>query len=141
MSSQQLPAHQKNKFFTAMHVVIIALTVIVAVLLIGIVLIQKSKGGGLSSQFGGAGTVMGVRQTNSFLEKATWTLVSLLAILSIVSAFTMPKATSATQLRTQPAAAPAAVEVPAGQFDTPAPAAELPAPAAELPAAPATEGE
>ncbi len=30
-----------------MHVVIIVLTVIVAVLLIGIVLIQKSKGGGL----------------------------------------------------------------------------------------------
>ena len=75
-----------------MHIVVIALTVIVAILLIGIVLIQKSKGGGLSSQFGGAGAVMGVRQTNSFLEKATWTLISLLVLLSIISAFTMPKA-------------------------------------------------
>ena len=62
-----------------MYVVIIILTVIIALLLIGIVLIQKSKGGGLSSQFGGAGAVMGVRQTNSFLEKTTWTLISLLA--------------------------------------------------------------
>lgn len=103
-----------------MHVVIIILTVIVAVLLIGIVLIQKSKGGGLSSQFGGAGTVMGVRQTNSFLEKATWTLVSCLVVLSIISAFTMPKMGNATELRTQPAATPATATAPAGQFDSPA---------------------
>ena len=50
-----------------MHIVVITLTVIVALLLIGIVLIQKSKGGGLSSQFGGAGSVMGVRPTHNFL--------------------------------------------------------------------------
>lgn len=110
-----------------MHVVIIVLTVIVAVLLIGIVLIQKSKGGGLSSQFGGASSVMGVRQTNTFLEKATWSLISALVVLSILAAFTMPKATNTTELRTQPTAAPAAA-VPAGQFDTPAAAA---APAVE----------
>jgi len=103
-----------------MHVVIIVLTVIVALLLIGIVLIQKSKGGGLSSQFGGAGNVMGVRQTNSFLEKTTWTLVSCLVLLSIISAFTMPKAGTATELRTQPVQAPAAATTPVGQFDTPA---------------------
>ena len=102
-----------------MYAVIIVLTVIVAVLLIGIVLIQKSKGGGLSSQFGGAGSVMGVRQTNSFLEKATWTLVSTLVVLSILSVYTMPRRTDATVLRTQPVAAPAAAELPAGQFDTP----------------------
>ncbi len=58
-----------------MYLVLSILTILVAVLLIGIVLIQKSKGGGLSSQFGGAGNVMGVRQTNSFLEKTTWTLL------------------------------------------------------------------
>ena len=109
-----------------MYYVIIVLTVIVAILLIGIVLIQKSKGGGLSSQFGGAGAVMGVRQTNSFLEKATWTLVSCLVVLSIISVFVAPRSNNGTQLRTQPVAAPAAAEMPAGQFDTPAavPAAE-----------------
>ncbi len=121
-----------------MYIVIIILTVIVALLLIGIVLIQKSKGGGLSSQFGGAGTVMGVRQTNSFLEKATWTLVSCLVVLSILSVYTMPRRGESDRLRTQPVAAPAAVEVPAGQFDTPvaAPVTEAPAeaPAAETPA-------
>jgi len=125
-----------------MYVVIIILTVIIALLLIGIVLIQKSKGGGLSSQFGGAGAVMGVRQTNSFLEKTTWTLMGLLAVLSILSAFVMPRRTAGTELRTQPVAAPAAAAAPAGQFETPVAApveapAETPAeaPAEETPAA------
>lgn len=119
-----------------MHTVIIILTVIVAILLIGIVLVQKSKGGGLSSQFGGAGAVMGVRQTNSFLEKATWTLVGLLALLSIVSAFTMPKNQAGARIRTEVATEAPAPELPAGQFETPA----LPAAPAETPALPA-EGE
>ena len=81
-----------------MYVLIIVLTVIVAVLLIGIVLIQKSKGGGLSSQFGGAGNVMGVRQTNSFLEKATWTLAAAIVVLSVASAYLMPKAQSGVEV-------------------------------------------
>ncbi len=103
-----------------MYVVVIVLTVIVSILLIGIVLIQKSKGGGLSSQFGNASSVMGVRQTNSFLEKTTWTLAGLIVFLSIVSAYTMPKVSDGTQIRTTtsapeatPAAAPAPAETPA----------------------------
>jgi preprotein translocase subunit SecG len=121
-----------------MYVVIIVLTVLVAILLIGIVLIQKSKGGGLSSQFGGAGTMMGVRQTNSFLEKATWTLAALIAILSIISAFVMPGNNShETAVRTTTeTSAPA---MPGNQFDskaTPAKDAKAPA-AAPAEAAPA----
>lgn len=123
-----------------MYTIVIVLTVIVAILLIGIVLIQKSKGGGLSSQFGGAGAVMGVRQTNNFLEKTTWTLIACLFVLSVISAFTMPRNNGGTQLRTQPVEAPATVEFPAGQFDSPVtiPAdasAETPAEATETPAA------
>lgn len=83
------------------HVIVIILTLIVAVLLIGIVLIQKSKGGGLSSQFGGAGAVMGVRQTNNFLEKGTWWLAGIIVVLSIVSAYTMPKMTTGAAIRSQ----------------------------------------
>ena len=124
-----------------MHTVVIILTVIVAVLLIGIVLIQKSKGGGLSSQFGGAGAVMGVRQTNSFLEKATWTLLGLLIVLSVASAFPMPKNATGAQIRTNVETQAPATELPAGQFETPAPAAPAAeAPAQEAPAAPA-QGE
>ncbi len=119
-----------------MYVVIIVLTVIVAIMLIGIVLIQKSKGGGLSSQFGGASSVIGVRQTNSFLEKATWTLAALIVVLSVASAYTMPKAGNGTTVRTQttaPAAAPTGSE-----FATPAPAAAE-APAATPAPAPAPQ--
>ncbi len=124
-----------------MYVVIIVLTVIVAVLLIGIVLIQKSKGGGLSSQFGNAGSVMGVRQTNSFLEKTTWTLAALIVVLSVASAYTMPKSDSHAAIRSEaPASQPSA---PANQFETApaaAPAAQAPAAApAQAPAAPAAE--
>ncbi len=120
-----------------LHVIVIVLTVLVAVLLIGIVLIQKSKGGGLASQFGGAGSVMGVRQTNNVLEKGTWWLFGIIAFLSIVSAYTMPKFGNTTEIRaSQEAAAPAAPA--ANQFDTPA-AAPVATPAATPAETPAGE--
>lgn len=88
-----------------LFVVFIVLTVIVALLMIGIVLIQKSKGGGLSSQFGGGNQVLGVRGTNSFLEKATWTLAGLILVFSVCAAYTMPKAVTGTTVRTEAGAA------------------------------------
>ena len=84
-----------------LYTFVIVLTVIVSILLIGIVLIQKSKGGGLSSQFGNASSVMGVRQTNTFLEKTTWTLAAVIVVLSIVSAYTTPAGTTADIRTTQ----------------------------------------
>lgn len=75
-----------------MNVLFIILTVISAILMIGIVLVQKSKGGGLSSQFGGGNQVLGVRGTNKFLENATWTLAALILVFSVCSAYTLPKA-------------------------------------------------
>ena len=68
-----------------MHTLIIVLTVLVAILLIAVVLIQKSKGGGLSSSFAGGNQVLGVRHTNDFIEKATWTLAGIICVLSIIS--------------------------------------------------------
>lgn len=96
-----------------MSTVIIVLTVIVSILLVLIVLVQKSKGGGLSSQFGGAGNVMGVRQTNSFLEKGTWTLIGLLVVLSIVSVWVTPRTTGDVQTRTAPTTTTPASTLPA----------------------------
>ncbi len=88
-----------------MHVVFVVLTIIVAVLLIGIVLIQKSKGGGLSSQFGGGNQVLGVRGTNTFLEKTTWTLAALILVLSVCSAYTLPKNETETRTKVENTAA------------------------------------
>lgn len=69
-----------------MYIAITILIFIIAIFLILIVLVQNSKGGGLSSGFSGSNQVMGVRKTTDFLEKATWTLAGVIAILSISSA-------------------------------------------------------
>ncbi|RXI23225.1 MAG: preprotein translocase subunit SecG, partial [Candidatus Amulumruptor caecigallinarius] len=73
-----------------MYVLIIVLTLLAAVLLIGVVLIQKSKGGGLSSSFAGSNQIMGVRRTTNFIEKVTWTLAGAIVVLAILSVFFMP---------------------------------------------------
>lgn len=72
-----------------MFTVVIALIIGIAVLLILVILAQNSKGGGLSSQFGGSGAsqVMGVKKTSDFLEKATWTLAIGLLVLSLSTSF------------------------------------------------------
>lgn len=111
-----------------MYAIVITLTVIVAVLLIIVVLIQKSKGGGLASGFSGANQIMGVRHTNDFIEKATWTLAAIIGILAVVSAFVMPKDNIENGSRVKPTA-PAQVE--STSFPTPAPDAGAPAPTAE----------
>ena len=45
------------------------LIVLAAVLMILIVLVQNSKGGGLASGFASSNQIMGVRKTTDFLEK------------------------------------------------------------------------
>lgn len=116
-----------------MFVLLIVLSLIAAILLIGVVLIQKSKGGGLSSAFAGSNQIMGVRRTNSFIEKVTWILAGSIAVLAILSTFFMPSALQSNQSRVS---APAAVEqtTPA-DFNTPA------APATPAPVAAPAEGE
>lgn len=64
---------------------------IAAVLLVLIVLVQNSKGGGLASNFAGSNQVMGVRKTADFLEKATWTLAGSLLILSVLASAAIPR--------------------------------------------------
>lgn len=68
---------------------IIALTILASLLLVLVVLAQNSKGGGLSSQFGGAGAsqVMGVKKTGDILEKATWGLAIAIMVLSLSTNF------------------------------------------------------
>ncbi len=67
-------------------VVINVLLIIVSVLLVCIVLIQNSKGGGLmSSRY-----EMGVARTTDFVEKATWTLAGALVALCIVLTALLP---------------------------------------------------
>ncbi len=69
------------------------LILIVAIALILIVMVQNPKGGGLSSSFGGGGasSIGGVQNTNTFLDKATWTLAIALFALILLSNFAIPR--------------------------------------------------
>lgn len=80
------------------------LIVIAAIALVLIVLVQNSKGGGLSSGFSSSNAIMGVRKTTDFLEKTTWGLAGFIMIMSIVCVMIRPKSDmngSATQIETQ----------------------------------------
>lgn len=89
-----------------MFVLFVILTIISALLLIGVVLIQKSKGGGLSSSFAGSNQIMGVRRTNNFIEKVTWSLAGAIAVFAILSTYTMNNGAIQTEARVQAAAQP-----------------------------------
>ena len=68
-----------------MYVLLTILIVIASVLLTLLVLVQNSKGGGLSAGFSSSNQIMGVRKTTDFLEKATWGLVAFVVVLSIAT--------------------------------------------------------
>lgn len=77
---------------------LIILALITAVLLVLVVLAQNSKGGGLSSQFGGSGSsqLMGVKRTTDLLEKLTWGLAIALFVFALSSSFMIPDAAQDT---------------------------------------------
>lgn len=81
-----------------MFAVLIGFIILVAVLLVLVVLAQNSKGGGLSSQFGGAGAgqLMGVKKTNDLLEKITWGLAVTLVVLTMSTTLVMTPGSSGT---------------------------------------------
>ncbi|WPV63737.1 preprotein translocase subunit SecG [Chitinophaga sp. LS1] len=74
---------------------IFGILIILACVLLGFfVLVQNPKGGGLSGSFGGFGNqVMGVRQTTDVLEKGTWILAAIIAVLCMSSSIFISKGT------------------------------------------------
>ena len=68
-----------------MYIFLTILIVSAAILLTLLVLVQKSKGGGLASSFATGNQVMGAPKTAEFLEKASWTLIAIIVVLSVVA--------------------------------------------------------
>jgi preprotein translocase subunit SecG len=68
-----------------MYILLTILIVIAAVLLTLLVIVQNSKGGGLAAGFSSGNQVMGAPKTADFLEKASWTLMAVIIVLSIVA--------------------------------------------------------
>ena len=132
-----------------MYTLFVIFIVIAALLMIGIVLIQESKGGGLASQFSGYNQIGGVRKTTDFIEKATWGLAAFMVVISVACAYVAPQASGSGSVMenyqapaTNPTNLPGfgASQQPANAAQPAAPAAEAPAaeaPAAEAPAQPA----
>ena len=124
-----------------MYTLLVIFIVIAAVLMIGIVLIQESKGGGLASNFASYNQIGGVRKTTDFIEKATWTLAAFMVVVSVACAYVAPQSSTTNSVMegvenpvTNPQNMPG---FGASQTQQEAPAVEAPAaeaPAAEAPA-------
>ena len=81
-----------------MYTLIIALIIFFAFLLVLVILAQNSKGGGLTSQFGGsaASNIIGVKKTGDLLEKLTWGFIIAIMVLSLSTSFITPNAQGPT---------------------------------------------
>ncbi|MCL7964558.1 MAG: preprotein translocase subunit SecG, partial [marine benthic group bacterium] len=101
-----------------MFTLLVILISLVAVFLIGIILLQSGKGGGLAAEFGGASSstdsIMGGRQAATVLTRATWiggaVFLALSLLLAILSTRTSGPAESILRSEFQtPGAAPTSV--------------------------------
>lgn len=76
-----------------MYIFLIALVLLTSLLMVLIVLVQNSKGGGLASGFSSNNQYMGVRKTTDFLEKATWVLAAAMCVFSMMASAFIPRET------------------------------------------------
>jgi preprotein translocase subunit SecG len=104
--------------------------IIIASVAMGLfILIQNPKGGGLAGNIAGFNSqFMGVKQTTDVLEKGTWVMAVVIALLCLCSAFFISGSGSGVEIKesgakpnTQQQAPAATPPVPGG---TPAPAAK-----------------
>lgn len=75
-----------------MYALLIGLAIFCSVLLVLVVLAQNSKGGGLSSQFGGSGAsnLIGVKKTGDLLERLTWGFAIAIMVFALATNFIQP---------------------------------------------------
>jgi preprotein translocase subunit SecG len=117
-----------------METVLLAVHVIVAVLLVGVVLVQRGQGADMGVSFGGGGaqTLFGSRGSGSFLGKLTGALAAIFMTTSLSLAFfTQQEAGSVIERNVAPveslpeSGGSSSSEVPAG-FDPAALKADAP---------------
>ncbi len=125
-----------------MENVILTIHLILALLLVGVVLLQRSEGGGLG--VGGGNSVMSGRGTATALSKVTWFLAVCFIATSITLTWMAAVRTNSGSVIDTLATPEPATEGESGTLPAPTgnllpdlPSATSPAPAAE---APATEG-
>ena len=65
--------------------IILIIGLIAAALIIGIILIQNPKGGGLASNFSSSNQMFGVQRTSEGVEKLTWIFAAVILVVSLVA--------------------------------------------------------
>lgn len=85
-----------------MYIFLSILIVLACVLLIGAVLVQKSKGGGLASDYSQGNQFLGYRKTTDFIEKATWSLAVFICVISILASFTVSRPAAKSSITVNP---------------------------------------
>ncbi|HTN19371.1 MAG TPA: preprotein translocase subunit SecG [Pelobium sp.] len=73
---------------------LIILGILLSILLVGIILIQNPKGGGLSSGFSSSNNIIGVKRTGDFLENGTWGIAIAIMVIAILVNISGPKSGS-----------------------------------------------
>ena len=113
-----------------LQTIILVAHVGIALLIIGLVLLQRGKGADAGTGFGAgaSGTVFGARGSATFFSRATGVLATLFFVTSLTLAYLATQRVAPTSLLE---GAPAQQTAPQPQITTP-PAAETP-PAGELP--------
>jgi preprotein translocase subunit SecG len=71
--------------------------IIAAILLTLVIFIQNPKGGGLSSDFGSPAQLGGVKKTNEFIDKLTWSLAGTIVAASIIITMLQPSIKTETK--------------------------------------------
>jgi preprotein translocase subunit SecG len=114
-----------------LHSIVLVAHVFVALMIIGLVLLQRGKGAEAGTGFGAgaSGTVFGARGSASFLSRATGLLVAVFFMTSMALAYLATQRTAPTSL----------LEGPAAEQSVPPSAPAAPA-AGDLPQIP-SEGE
>ena len=105
-----------------MYTFFIAVEILISILLMIVVLMQASKGGGLAGTLGTSnlGTVFGVRRTSDFLTKTTTVLATLFIVVALfINLVVLPRGErsqeSIIQSGPQPTSLPPAPVTPPAQ--------------------------
>jgi preprotein translocase subunit SecG len=106
--------------------IVTILIVIVCLALIGIVLIQNPKGGGISSSFGALNQIGGVKQTTEGVERVTWILAIALVLFCLFATPLMKGGTAQNSKGSSPESTVPMNNLPADAITMPGSAAKKP---------------
>jgi|SRR6185295_15328901 len=125
-----------------LHSIVLGVHLIVAIMIVGLVLLQRGKGAEAGTGFGAgaSGTVFGARGSANFLSRATGVLATVFFITSLALAYLSTQRTAPSSLLDAPAqTAPASQEPPtsepSGATSSPPAATQAPPAATQAPPA------